>query len=99
MADQINDGGPAFPYTNPGPDVGPDQHGNAGYSGMTLRDWFAGQALSGLMASGALDECLRVLQTTPGHRPDSAPAYAAIAAWSHMAADAMLAASKETPND
>ena len=39
------EGGPAF------------AHGNAvqgGSSGMTLRDWFAGQALAGLMASGPL---------------------------------------------
>jgi len=37
----INDGGPAFPNN--------DQHGCA-YSGMTLRDWFAGQALVGLVS-------------------------------------------------
>ena len=33
----INDGGPAFPV-NPHPNI----HGGA--DGMTLRDWFAGQA-------------------------------------------------------
>lgn len=42
MSEPINDGGPAFP--------------NLGFStpdgnGMTLRDWFAGQALEGDMAS------------------------------------------------
>jgi hypothetical protein len=38
MSDEINDGGPAFPNN--------DAHGCA-YSGMTLLDWFAGQALMG----------------------------------------------------
>ena len=33
----INDGGPAFP-----------RHAYDGHDGMTLRDWFAGQALAGL---------------------------------------------------
>ena len=32
----INDGGPAFP-----------RHAYDGHDGMTLRDWFAGQALAG----------------------------------------------------
>lgn len=41
MSNPINDGGPAFPNN--------DAHGCA-YTGMTLRDWFAGQALPGLLA-------------------------------------------------
>jgi hypothetical protein len=41
-----NDGGSAFPVS-----YGPD--GTPGYGcGMTLRDWFAGQALAGLSAEG-----------------------------------------------
>jgi len=39
-----NDGGPAFPV-NPHPNI----HG--GSDGMSLRDWFAGQALAGIMPS------------------------------------------------
>ena len=41
----INDGGPAFPSVGEG-------FGNPSYSapGMTLRDYFAGQALAGLLA-------------------------------------------------
>jgi hypothetical protein len=39
-------GGPAFP-TEPRSSV----HGKK-YDGMTLRDWFAGQALAGLLAQG-----------------------------------------------
>jgi len=38
----IHDGGPAFPFK-----------GYAGETyGMTLRDWFAGQALAGLLRDG-----------------------------------------------
>lgn len=38
---QINNGGPAFPRQ-------PNEY-ISGHEGMTLRDWFAGQALSGLL--------------------------------------------------
>jgi len=39
MSTTINDGGPAFPHD-----------GQANYTGgMTLRDWFAGQSLAGLL--------------------------------------------------
>ena len=41
MNNPINDGGPAFPIT---------ENGLQGYNGMTLRDWFAGQALAGLLS-------------------------------------------------
>lgn len=34
------EGGPAFPVNIPG-------YGDNGWHGMTLRDWFAGQALAG----------------------------------------------------
>jgi hypothetical protein len=37
MSNPIDDGGPAYPNN--------DAHGCA-YTGMTLRDWFAGQALA-----------------------------------------------------
>jgi hypothetical protein len=43
----IDTGGPAFPLQSIGPDFAP------GYSGMTLRDWFAGQALAGIAATGS----------------------------------------------
>jgi hypothetical protein len=38
----INDGGPAFPQGDDG----------SWGTGMTLRDWFAGQALAGLLRDG-----------------------------------------------
>jgi len=45
MSDALKYGGPAFPTEPRGP-----AYGNK-YDGMTLRDWFAGQALMGMMAS------------------------------------------------
>jgi len=46
VSTQINDGGPAFPLQSIGPEFQP------GYSGMTLRDYFAAAALQGLIADG-----------------------------------------------
>lgn len=47
MSTNINDGGPAFPSTvQDNCDCAPRY--NAGYGGMSLRDWFAGQALAGM---------------------------------------------------
>jgi hypothetical protein len=45
----INDGGPAFPTR-----YHEDMHG------MTLRDWFAGQALQGLLASTKTSDGLAI---------------------------------------
>lgn len=72
MSAPINDGGPAFP-------VAMNEISGA-YCGMTLRDWFAGQALTGiLLAPGQL-----------GVEAQNDPEKAA--AWSYVQADAMLAA-------
>jgi hypothetical protein len=45
---ETNDGGPAFPLNSPSgsPEYMPAR------DGMSLRDWFAGQALAGLLANG-----------------------------------------------
>jgi len=40
-----NTGGPAFPLQSIGPDFAP------GYSGMTLRDYFAAKAMQALLSS------------------------------------------------
>ena len=52
-----NDGGPAYPVpSTPDPSSGnphPAVTEGAGYSGMTIRDYFAGQALTGILASYA----------------------------------------------
>ena len=43
------DGGPAFPLS---PEVGKAHFDDPmAYPGMTLRDWFAGQALAGMLAN------------------------------------------------
>lgn len=46
MSVKHEDGGPAFPLQSIGPDFA------SGYCGMSLRDWFAGQALSGIVSLG-----------------------------------------------
>jgi hypothetical protein len=54
MTDIFKDGGPAFPFvptieavfTSTG-----TEHRPIGTPGMTLRDWFAGQAIAGVCAS------------------------------------------------
>ena len=54
MNDRIEDGGPAYPF----PEVRDPVTGCGimqGASGMSLRDWFAGQALAGFLASGPHD--------------------------------------------
>ena len=46
----LNDSGPAFPMPlDDDRDCGPRYA--AGYGGMSLRDWFAGQALAGMLAN------------------------------------------------
>jgi len=53
MTDQAKDGGPMFPI----PEVR-DLDGNgimAGWNGMSLRDWFAGQALAGMLSDPRCD--------------------------------------------
>lgn len=78
------DGGPAFPYIVRG------AHGDLLHPaepGMTLRDWFAGQALAGLLASGA-DERGGLLPEGANEDDDR------VAQWSvssYLYADAMLA--------
>jgi len=47
MSEQSNDGGPAFPLSY----STAEYHTGNINAGMSLRDWFAGQALQGAMAS------------------------------------------------
>lgn len=67
MSDKINDGGPAFPCVEGPP--------NEFFKGLSLRDWFAGQALVGLGT------------WSPGLVPMDADARAQ---WAYEQADAML---------
>ena len=80
-----NDGGPAFPRQND------DQlHAELG---MTLLDWFAGQALAGLLTSDAAIKYLRNDAIKKNVRPR-----AHIAARAYIYADAMIA-EREKPNE
>lgn len=45
MSESIDDGGHAYPTLFTTPDIG------SGFKGMTLRDWFAGQAIAGFAAN------------------------------------------------
>lgn len=50
MSAPINDGGPAFPLINE------HTHPTTINNGMTLRDYFAGQALAGILVSRKFTE-------------------------------------------
>ena len=79
MKDTAETGGPAFPLHIASP---PGSGGGAhSYYGMTLRDWFAGQAVMGLIASNDAEA---------GDRIEDVPAYA------YQIADAMLKARAKT---
>lgn len=70
--DDVNkQGGPAFPVSIPGT-------GDNGWHGMSLRDWFAGQAMTGMLAHG---------DANGAH-------WSALAQDAYNAADAMLALRK-----
>ena len=72
MSTKPNDGGPAFPYRDEDGEGGFDQ-----YSGISMRDWFAGQALNGIIAH-------------PGMEPDDA-SKKGCAMLAYEYADAMIA--------
>ena len=83
------DGGPAFPCSNEQFTYGNPQAGDA-WAGMTLRDWFAGQALPAVIANCKNDS------DALAYKGDI-EAFFAVRAYS--VADAMLAArsTKDTP--
>ena len=66
---KINDGGPAFPLRVEFPTTGPHHE-----LGMSLRDWFAGQAIVGLLGArvGFMVDC--GTQTAPGYAYEIADA-------------------------
>jgi hypothetical protein len=56
MGEKKNDGGPAFPQPDlSGYGMGPQEDENGMYqvAGMTLRDWFAGQYMAGVLGGEA----------------------------------------------
>lgn len=72
------DNPPAFPWSPDGPNY-------RKFSGMTLRDWFAGQALAAyICADGDVGQQARTDDDSAAH-------------WAYAAADAMLRAREERP--
>jgi len=76
---KIDDGGPAFP-THETADFYPP-------TGMSLRDWFAGQVVSGMAAQ--FDAKTLYATALEGRHPASV-----ITQWAYTIADAMIAARK-----
>ena len=91
-----NDGGPAFPIP-----VVLQKHGDvyheimtgwqAGLKGMTLRDYFAGQALAGMYSSPYM--LAAAYDDLENEQPDDR-----LALWAYDQADAMIA-KRERPDD
>ena len=77
---QINDGGPAFPMAGNTSNWDSEKRQYVPQYGMTLRDWFAGQVLAGL-----------IFHNDYGQRSDDD-----IANGAYSYADAMLAARNQT---
>jgi hypothetical protein len=82
MSTPTNDGGPAFPCESYGHRNGKETTVPA--QGMTLRDYFAGQALAGAVGFSPSDPFRRY------HQPED------VAAACYRFADAMLAAREAT---
>ena len=55
MSIPINDGGPAFPHAQRLWDNDTQSWAVHSVGGMTLRDYFAGQALAGVLSSGDVE--------------------------------------------
>ena len=88
----INDGGPMFPI--------PDRefaNGNwiYGHSGASLRDWFAGQALNGVLSqspSGFMSSHWNIWEAAGNREKHENTTFDRIAMFSYSMADAMLKA-------
>lgn len=90
-----DDGGPAFPR--------PASEYTSGERGMSLRDWFAGQALAGLCADGAADlDVSRVPSPQEGGSTETSYGDIAdrldLAEEAYRIADCMLGAREEEAN-
>lgn len=87
---KLDDGGPAFPRprgqttSEYGCITGSDEQ-----DGMSLRDWFAGKALQGLVHTIFIDQPTEDSLIAKGLKPDDFPKF--LAYQCYLAADAMLA--------
>jgi hypothetical protein len=93
---EIDNGGPAFPHMKrPRPDFGSGVSETFTDGGMSLRDWFAGQALPAVITATAAGQHHPIpLYTGKGDNPKLE---AAIARDAYAMADAMIEARKVKP--
>jgi len=80
---KVDNGGPAFPRTGNFTPDGEPRFDSVSLDGMTLREWYAGQALAGLCANSALIDNVTSVSAS------------AVARWSNEIADAMIAERKK----
>lgn len=90
MSAPIDDGGPAFPAIETWWNTKTGKHEPVGPKGMSLRDWFAGQALIGILSNH--DLLMRVDQEIA-----DVSSRAAVSIYAYGVADSMLVARKATP--
>jgi len=84
MSNKINDGGPAFPHLRR--HISDNTYIPLAEGGMSLRDWFAGQALAGISMATT---------TAAIHGIGKVPPPEIEAEWAFATADAMLAEREE----
>ena len=93
MNTPINDGGPAFPRTKSTGNLSNSTTEIVSVGGMSLRDWFAGQALAGLVPNGVLQlEVIKAQIKRPGQEAFSVGQ--CLARYTYDLADALLEARK-----
>lgn len=88
-----NNGGPAFPRPMSVSHGGVSEHqfSSGDQDGMTLRDWFAGMALQGMLESGLLSKCFDARRQDSNHAKTVSWFASFAAPDAYDIADAMLA--------
>lgn len=108
-AQKIDDGGPAFPTrAGDGEWYESETHadGSATYkygslTGMSLRDWFAGQAMSAIVANASMLERVQIwagYDDAPRRSDEHSKCLNYLSEYAYEVADAMLAARKAVGN-